>query len=336
MMLRGRRQEQKDGAERENGKGREARGGASGSPPISPNDLGQPWRGAGAGPDAAQTRVEPSGPCLTGSGVVPRVRSADFGLRTLCGVRREAGGAVRGAENSPCPRGAMERRAAPRRAARCLDFRAGRTRAGKGGQGRPEPSPPRLRARSPCPAQSRSARTAAERMTKPERRADGGLGLGTAGTRERGGWTGGAGRATAASARGWGGLCVRPSVGPPTSLTALSSDTAAAAATAGAALARGAYISPNPGNDVIRPPLPPSPPLWGSGRSYLHSQPHLFCLWPPPLTARVSGYEAGIWLPGGGREDLADLPLLDGSTDLLCVRGQVTPGLWASGFFHVR
>lgn len=83
-------------AERQNGKGRGARGGAGGSPPLSPNDLGQPWRGAGAGPDAAQTPGPDTsggtrGPCLAGSGVAPRVRSAGSGLRTLCGVRREAG-----------------------------------------------------------------------------------------------------------------------------------------------------------------------------------------------------------------------------------------------------
>lgn len=41
--------------EREDGKGIEVREGASSSPPISPNDLGQPRQGAGAGPDAAQT-----------------------------------------------------------------------------------------------------------------------------------------------------------------------------------------------------------------------------------------------------------------------------------------
>lgn len=52
-------------------------------------------------------------------------------------------------------------------------------------------------------------------MTKPERRADGGLGLGAAGARERGGRTRGAGRATATLARRWWvSACVRPSVRP--------------------------------------------------------------------------------------------------------------------------
>lgn len=137
MILRGRSQGQKDGAERENGKGREARGRASGSPPISPNDLGQPWRGAGPGPNAAQTpgpdmSEGTRGPCLAGSGVVPRVRSAGSGRRTLCWVGREAGGAVRGAENSPCPRGAIWS-GAPRCAVPGLQRRQDKSRQGRAG-----------------------------------------------------------------------------------------------------------------------------------------------------------------------------------------------------------
>lgn len=86
----GRSHGQTDGEQEEEGE----KGGANSGPPISPDDLGQPQRRAGAGPKAAQT---------WGGGdraPVPRGResesesgSAGSAPRPLCGVR-VGGGAL--------------------------------------------------------------------------------------------------------------------------------------------------------------------------------------------------------------------------------------------------
>lgn len=181
------------------------------------------------------------GSCPAGSGVRPTkesARSTGLGPRPLRG-QQGGGGAVRGAENSPGRRGGT------RGARRCAEPRP------RGRRGRPGPSPTRPRARSPCPAQKRSARTAAERMANPRRRAVGGLGPGTAGTLARAGWTGGLGAGCGGAGADWGrGARLpsrRPSVGPPTSLCALGSGTARI------------YIPPTPEMTSSGPPLPPFP-----------------------------------------------------------------------------
>ena len=74
---RGRSQGQTDGGEQEE-EGRER--GANSGPPISPDDLGQPQRRAGAGPEAAQTwGGGDREPCPAGS----RVGVKESGLRVL-------------------------------------------------------------------------------------------------------------------------------------------------------------------------------------------------------------------------------------------------------------
>lgn len=130
--------------------------------------------------------------------------------------------------------------------------------AGQEQAGVPRTLSPRPRTRSPCPAQSSSARAAAERMANPGRGAAGGLGPGAACTRARGGWTGLSGRAAATLARDGGrNVSVRARLGtcpPPlgTGLWHCSSGT----------LPPHLY-SPDPGNDVIGPAPTPFPSLGG-------------------------------------------------------------------------
>lgn len=127
---RGRSQGQTDGREQEE-EGRER--GANSGPPISPNDLGQPQRRAGAGPEAAQTwGGGDREPCPAGS----RVGVKESGLQVLrrghsagSGGRR---GAVRGAENSPRRREGMEGHAARRGAWTSGPSGASRTLSSKG------------------------------------------------------------------------------------------------------------------------------------------------------------------------------------------------------------
>lgn len=181
----------------------------------------------------------------------------------------------------------------------------------QGTQGRRGPSPTRPRARSPCPAQNRSARTAAERMAIPRRRAAGGLGPGTAGTLARAGWTGGLGAGCGGAGADWGRRSqlsrLRPSVCPPTSLSSLGSGTA------------GIYKPPAPEMTSSGPPLPPFSHPSGV-------RPQLA----PPLVSRLSllvsaSQRSWVWLRGGylasrrWQGASADPPPLEVSTDLLSV-----------------
>lgn len=149
--------------------------------------------------------------------------------------------------------------------------------------------------------------------------------------RARGGWTGGRGRAAVAPARGWGRsalACFRLSVDPP------------ASSLHGARVLqweeqqqqqrpRAPLIYPDPGNDVSGAAPCPFPHPLGVQSPLA-----------PPLTSRLAtsglrrselvglGREAGIWFLRGGMGDrgaVAHSPPLDGSTDLPCVRAQVTP-----------
>lgn len=207
MTLRGRSQGQEDGRavgwKRERG-----RAAALPSPPMT-------LASQGAEPDAARTpspgmRWGHLGACLAESGVQPQgsgLRVLGPGLLAGSGGRRALSAVLKLAAR----RGGTEGRG------RCAG--PGRRAGRAGARGAPRTLSPTLR--SPCPAQSRSARTAAERMANPGRGASGGLGPGTVGTWARGGWTGGAGWATAGARAGTGvaeSVCVRLSVHPPASL----------------------------------------------------------------------------------------------------------------------
>ena len=220
------------------------------------------------------------GSCPTGSRVRPQESPVfGFGVEATLRGQQGGGGAVRGAENS------QRRRGGTKGARLCA------VSGPQGRQGRRRPSPTRPRALSPCPAQNRSARTAAERMANPRRRsAGGGLGPGTAGTLVRVGWTDDRGAGCSGAGADCGRRaqlpCLRLSVGPPTSLSSLGSGTA------------GIYIPPTPEMTSSGPPLPPfSYPPGGppAARSALSLTPLAFGLCGSQLLGlaarRLSGFQ---------------------------------------------
>ena len=315
---RGRSQGQTDGREQEE-EGRER--GANSGPPISPNDLGQPQRRAGAGPEAAQTwGGGDREPCPAGS----RVGVKESGLRVLrrghsagSGGRR---GAVRGAENSPRRREGMEGHAA-RRAVRGVQDSL--------------PQGPALthlaprRAEAPGPRRSAWRSRGAEQLVVwgGPRRA---LGRGAAGLLAPG--------KLRRHQRGDGvwwckvSVCVCLSIRPPHWARALQQW--------GMLATR--FYTPDPGKDVIgSAPTPiPIPP----GVQQQLAPPPKPPPPPPPSLLRVAPIAHSSWVrqpggpvtSGGGTEDSADRPTLDGSPDLLYVRGQVTSSLWTSCSSKVR
>lgn len=191
------------------------RAGARGSPPISPNDLGQPGRGAGCSPDAGP-RDEVGAP--RGPESSPKEGS---GLRVL-GPGHGAGSAGRRALSAVLKLAA--RRGGTEGRGRCAGPDAGQ--AGPEPAGRPGPSPPhsahlaRRTAEAPGPLRSAWRSRDAEqpevwgraRWAPGRGWLDGGCGMGYR--------------------RRWSGDGVAESVGAPTSLPAQSCDTAVATAEA--------------------------------------------------------------------------------------------------------
>lgn len=236
MTLRGRSQGQEDG-EREDGRGREAEPAAAlPSPPVT---LARP----DAEPRYGRGHL---GPASRSQSPARRAGSAGSGPGHLAG--REGGGALSAVLKLAARRGGTEGRG------RCAE--PGRRAGRAGARGAPRTLSPTLR--SPCPAQSRSARTAAERMANPGRRARWAPGRGVVGRAVRNGLP-------QALERGWGSqsLCAsvcRSTHQPPcTEFRHCSSNSRGV-------LARYRLYTPTPEMTSSDRPAPCST-LWGSGRS---------------------------------------------------------------------
>lgn len=290
----------------------ERREGARSSPPISPNDLGQPGRGADAGPDAARA-AEPRH-VVGARGRESRPESRVCGLRAEAALQGQAGG------------GALSAVLKPRRTGGRGALRGARTSGQAGAPGTLSPETPRSLT---LPSAEQKRQDSGGAHGEAGRRAAGSLGPGTAGTRARGGWTGGAGRATAALARGRGAASLGASVCR-SAHQALCTGFEYCSCS-GSARAPCLY-TPDPGNDVIVPVPAPFPHPSG-GPAAARSTPSLTRLASSP---RHSQFVGQATKRAFGTGNSADLSPLDCSTDLLCVGGQVTSCLWASCASNTR